>query len=211
MKRIVTYFLVLFIGVSCGNKWKKTTGCTMVLTCQPSNTHVTIQSIEIPFQSIVYEGKRTKGADVAFTASIEQKSILSPSGSFSQRYDMPQGFYQTIDLQYKIHENMTVKGVIYDANDDESIRFTFILNESHTFYAQATDIQISIDKNYTYLSNLHPEKWFTTLNVKELELGDYYYDNEVQDFVLEMSATHNTGFYQVVKKAIETQIDLTVK
>ncbi len=213
VKQIITYFLAALVLVSCGTKWKKTTSCTMMLEIPQRSSYVVIQSVTFPIQSIQYSGKREKGADVEFTSSIEETvSFYNNNNTYSKTYDMPQGFYQSAQLKYTLHQGLVVRGVIYDNYDMvDYVNFKFTLNEPVTFYAEASGFQISLDKQYIYLSSLYIDRWFEGLNFDELEWGDYYYDNDTQQFILEIDASKNTSLYHTIKNKIENRLDLSIK
>ncbi len=184
----------------------------MMLEMPQHSSYVVIQSVTFPLQSIEYSGKREKGADVEFTSSIEETVSFSQNTTYEKSYDMPQGFYQTARLKYIVHQGLVVRGVIYDEYDmADYVNFKFTLNEPVTFYAEASDFQISLDKQYVYLSSLSVDSWFEELDFDELEWGDYYYDNNLQKFILEIDASKNTSLYHTIKNNIENQLDLSIK
>ena len=225
MKRLSLIILILpLLLVSCKkNELKKPTDVQFDIVMESDDTpnplaYLTFTNGHVNLGKVVIDGKRVEGDPVLFTRDYSSGLYVSLNTSAALedlRFDIPQGTYNSFELEYETFSQGTEKAIVidglYENQSQQNVPFRFEFNAVEDFPLLAVEDgnnQIVLDKNTTEnpLISLNPGFWFQTVSINLWENANLY-DVEGTQTIL-ITSNKNEDIYDEVLDQIEESGEL---
>lgn len=181
-------FLVLsclcFTFSSCKKKWQETAKVNFQFSfVQPAATdHVFFNSGSIFLSRVSFSGKRTQADDVSFTNyPAKTVNFSSYSGAPAISYDIPQGTYSTVNMDFELGKDNLGNCIILTGNYNSPnphvgivpIRFEFnagqVLSASAQNASGGSEVSLSKSNTTSVSVILNPVFWFASITPSTLD------------------------------------------
>lgn len=172
----------LFIIVSCGKNWKKTTVSSFQfdMTKGYGSNNLQFNAGYMIIRKIKFTGDRKQGDDVDFSSDIyAQTDFATGNISAPVQYDIPQGTYKTIDLEIEIYDENSVPSIQLNGNyinsvpDTIPVLFQFFSGETFKMQGKtqsgSSEIVLIEGTSSTAQITYDPVYWFSTVTKNMLD------------------------------------------
>lgn len=222
MKSIYSARLLLFVMAlgavmstgSCGKKWKETTTADFVFSINKNETpgHLHFYSGNMRLSNIQFTGIRKRGGDVIFTNNTGTfLDFSSGSSNPSVSYQIPQGTYSSISMQFQCiaadSSNPSIFLVgkfVQNPNDTVPVYFQFDADQVFNTVAQSSsgsgEITLTEDHPVSVQVTFDPSYWFASIPPGQLIAATHVPVNSQSAIVI--SSLINADIYQSVESRI---------
>lgn len=216
MKQLLTILSIILLLGSCQKaELKKPTRVNFAFDVSkaPAQSNVKLNNGEINLINFNITGNRVEGDDIDFNRNFSEGLTidLNSSGEVSELdFDLPQGQYNNINLDFGIDENGVIPAIrldgIYKPTSGPTVALLFEYYGSQNFAISGEDdsssSSIVMDKDVGKKATIefNPVYWFETLTANQLDNAAVISGTGQDQLIL--SATSNITLYEIVLNRI---------